>query len=651
MNKKSTLLIVFVLFFSTHLFAGFNPNNYCAYRKKLNHHSSTRTTMADPAEANYDVKRLNFNLHLTDTTVFVIGDVTTAAIVIVPTLSNYVFELDTLMVIDSAKLNGAIVATTNVGNVRTISISTPLNMGAYFTVEIFYHGYPPAGGGFFHGLTHDSTAYGTQMVYSISDPYAAQDWWPAKQCIDDKIDTVDMFVTVPQGLTDGSNGILISIDSTTTPGFWQYHWQTHNPIDYYLISIAVAKYAEYKSYLTFTGTTDSMLIQNFLLDTTTFNPLYKANFDSIGLFIKYFSSLYGRYPFWQEKYGVCYTTLPGGMEHQTMTTIGVPNTYIIAHELCHQWFGDHVTYSRWSDVWLSEGFATFSEQLFLTHFWGAAAGKAHRLNYLYVATGPACGEVSVLDTSGAATLFNTTLVYAKAQAVVNMLRYIAPQDSLFFTVLKSYQALHAFGLASTNDLKSIADSIYGMNLDTFFNQWIFGNGYPKYKITWNQIGTTVYVKLVQTVSCPTATPLFYTPVELQLHGSSADTIVKVYNNAATQVFTFNWTPTMDSVMLNPDIWTLCRQNGAIRKDTTLQTASLEKNQFNVFPNPTKNYWQIDQLPENSLLELSDNYGKIIWEGKGEHGSTIIPAKQLSSGNYILKVISETGCTNIKLTHW
>jgi len=621
-------------------------------RGNKNGMSTGKTTVADPNEENYDIKYLKFNLDVSDTSVYVSGNVSTTAQVTAFSMSSYVFELDTLMVIDSAKINGVTlpVASTG-GTIRTMILPAAMAAGTFFTAQVFYHGVPPPGGGFFNGLSHSVSSGGTNMVYSISDPYAAPDWWPSKQEIDDKIDSVDMYITVPAGVVDGSNGVLVNVDTTSTPGYWTYHWQTHYAIDYYLISIAVARYAQYTSYLHFTGSTDSMLIQNFFYDTATFNPLYKANFDSLGLIIDYYCTLYGRYPFWQEKYGVCYTTLPGGMEHQTMTTIGVPNTYIIAHELCHQWFGDHVTYATWGDVWLSEGFATFSEQIFLNHFWGSAAALAHRQTYLTEALGDPCGEVYVTDTSSATTLFYQPTVYAKGQGVVTMLRYLAPTDSMFFQVLQNYQATYGFSNASTADLKAIAESVYGFNLDTFFNQWIYGKGYPVYKVSWNQVGSTIYVQLIQTTSCP-STPLFSTPLELELSSGATDTIIKVYNNADTTLYTFTWTPDMTALYFNPDIWTICRQLGGIVHDVTLGTGNVLPYQIKVLPNPSENYWEIYALPKGTALALTDMNGHIIWQGTSTNvNTTIIPATHLAPGDYLLKLSNGNDSQSIKLVHW
>jgi aminopeptidase N len=619
-------------------------------------HKAARTTLSDPGEENYDMKHLVFYMQVTDTSTYIIGDVSTTAQVLASSMSSYVFELDTCMHIDSASINGVTLpVSTSAGVVRSISLPTALTAGTMFTARVVYHGTPPSGSGFFNGVTHAVSSHGTNMMYTVSDPWVALNWWPTKQSVDDKIDSVDMHVSVPRGVVDGSNGVLVNVDTTSNPGHWQYHWQTHYPITYYLISLAVARYAEDKWYLHFTGSTDSMLIQNFFIDTATFYPAYKSNFDSLDVIINYYDSLFGRYPFWQEKYGVCYTNLPGGMEHQTMTTIGVPNTYIIAHELCHQWFGDHVSYQDWGDVWLSEGFATFSEQLFLTKFWGAAAGKTHRQGYLSSAFTNPCGETFVTDTSGPNTLFDQTTVYSKGAMTIQMLRYMAPTDSQFFKVLQTYQQTYAMGNANTAQFKAIAESVYGFNLDTFFNEWIYGQGYPEYTITWDQVGSTVVVKLVQTTACRTAPQVFSTWLELQLHSASADTIVKVYNNVDTQIYTFNWTPTMSTVYLNPDIWTLCRQLGTVKQDTTLSSyatagvKSISSPQVVAYPNPSDNYWKISNVAENTPLTLTGVSGKVVWRGISGKKTTLIPGGNLPAGDYFLHTGNSTD--SIKLVRF
>ena len=527
-----------------------------------------RTISTARSESHYDIKHLTFNLNVSDTTVYIKGNVSTTAMVTVGSMKAYVFELNSAMTIDSAKINGRPLKVITDGVVRTIKLPKALQRGKFFTAQIFYHGMPPQGSGFFNGVTKDTSVHGTPMMYTISDPWAAADWWPVKQDVDDKADSVDMFITVPAGQADGSNGLLVNID-TSVPGYKTYHWQTHYPIAYYLVSMAVSKYAEEKYYHHFAGSNDSMLIQNFFMDTATFYTLHKATFDSIGMIIDLYSGLYGRYPFSKEKYGVCFTTLDGGMEHQTMTTIGSTNIGVIAHELAHQWFGDNVSYATWRDVWLSEGFATYSEQLFCEKFSGPSATTALRKSYLRTVLHDSCGEVCETDTTNGWALFAFSRVYAKGGGVVTMLRYMAPDDSLFFVGLRAFQKKYALGNARTSDLKEIMEKTYGMQLDTFFNEWIYGSGYPIYKVSWNQVGDEVYVKVVQTQSCPAITNHFSTYLELKLRSDAGDSVVRVYNSMDTQLFTFKWLHPMEGIVLNPYAMTICAQKGMSIRDTTL----------------------------------------------------------------------------------
>ncbi len=610
---------------------------------------ANRATLSSPALDNYDIKHLTFKLHMSDTSVYVKGDVTTTAQVTASSLSSYVFELDSSLNVDSVKINGALMSCTHVAKLCTVNITTPLASGAMFNAEVFYHGLPPGGsGGFFNGITHALYAGSVHVVYTISDPWVALNWWPCKQSILDKIDSVDMFVSVPRGVVDGSNGLLVNVDTTSVSGEWTYHWKTNYPIDYYLISIAIAKYAEYKTYAHFTGSTDSMLVQNFFMDTAHFNPMYKPNFDSIPLMIDYFSTVFGRYPFWREKYGVCYATLPGGMEHQTMTTIGNPNTYIIAHELTHQWFGDHVTYSTWKDVWLSEGFATFAEQLYLGHFWSPSAALGHRSIYLGYITSNPCGMVSVTDTSTSDSLFEATTVYAKGAGVVRALQYIAPSDSVFFEVLKQYQSTYAFGNANTAQFKAIAESLYGFSLDSFFTQWIYGRGYPMYRVTWNQSGSTVYMKLIQSASCPSHTPHFNTPLEVKLHNATSDTVFQIYNSLDTQLYVFNWSQTATNVYINFDIWTICKVISQVH-DVKLGTEMPWLGNVVVAPNPAVDSWRVDGIPAKTELTLQNIAGQTVWTGASDGATTRIPCSSLHTGTYILQMRTDEGGANIKLS--
>jgi hypothetical protein len=219
-------------------------------------------------------------------------------------------------------------------------------------------------------------------------------------------------------------------------------------------------------------------------------------------------------------------------------------------------------------------------------------------------------------------------------------------------MLRTYQQTYAYGNAFIADMQAIAEAEYGIDLDTFFNQWIYGKGYPRYKITWDQVGTNAIVKLIQLPSCPATTPHFNTPLELQLHAASADTFIKVYNSNDTQVYTFDWPQTVTSVFFNPHAYVLCNKFGNILQDTTLHytvgVTNVKPYNAKVYPNPSKNYWQVDNLPDDSALTLTDMNGRELWRGRSANGSAIIPGAEIPAGNYLLKVGEGY---SIKLVHW
>ncbi len=174
-----------------------------------------------------------------------------------------------------------------------------------------------------------------------------------------------------------------------------------------------------------------MLVQHFIYDTASLYPVIKSAIDSTPGMVDYFSTLYGRYPFWKEKYGHCTAPLGGGMEHQTMTTLGAFTTPLIAHELGHQWWGDCVTYGSWRDIWMSEGWASYTEQLYIEHFRSVAAAQAYRTTVFNRVSGSPGGSVYVDDTTNVYRVFDSRLTYDKGAAVAHMLRYIAPGDAAF----------------------------------------------------------------------------------------------------------------------------------------------------------------------------------------------------------------------------
>lgn len=604
--------------------------------------AEAKTTIATPEENYYDVQHIRFNIALNNTSTYVSGDVITTAKVVVPSMNVYAFELNPLLTIDSFKLNSTIMPVITTGSVRTVNIaSLPLN--TVFTAQVFYKGSSMAGNGqFFTGGLHPVSVGGFNMMYSISDNLFADDWWPCKQSLVDKIDSVDMWVTVADTLKVGSNGLL----KNTTPlsgNRLRYEWKTTYPIDYYLISVAVAPYNEYSYYMKYTdGSNDSMLIQNYVYNTAGhFTPTAKAALDSTGMIVDHFSKLFGRYPFDKEKYGHCMSALGGGMEHQTMTTLGTSgynDVTLIAHELGHQWWGNNVTYGTWRDIWLSEGITTYCEQLFVEKFRGDAAAKAYRTNVINSAKAPS-GTIYVDDTTDVNRIFNGQLTYKKGAAVTHMLRYIAPDDSLFFKGMRAYQQQYAKGIAFTTDLQQHMQTAYGTSLDTFFSQWIFKEGFPTYSAKWYWQNNLFVIQFRQTTSKPASVPCFKMPVEIKLLTANGDRIIKIFNSANSETFVFGSNDEVIGIQIDPNDH-IINNTGQIQKDASvLQIPEIVFKDVAVSPNPSQNTWYVNNLPRNTKCSLKDMNGRVLWKDRASD-NIAIPATNMPSGVYILTL--ETG---------
>ncbi len=164
-----------------------------------------------------------------------------------------------------------------------------------------------------------------------------------------------------------------------------------------------------------------------------------------------------------------------------------------AHELGHSWFGDNVTCGTWQDIWVNEGFATYAEYLAIYYNISLEAGdefitfmqsksKHHPYESVNIPDEYANDQFRILSE----------VSYAKGAAILHIIRFIINNDSLFFKSLKNYETKFAGGTATGLDFKAVLDSTTGMDFTDFFNEWYFGQGYPKFKITYYQKNDSIY---------------------------------------------------------------------------------------------------------------------------------------------------------------
>lgn len=638
------------LLFSFCFLSGFAAPAHHHCSKQRISQTARKGTVLSAAENLYDVQYVKLDIKLDNTNTTVSGNATTVAKVNVPGgITEYAFELNSNMTIDSVLVDGVIAPTTNPSSY--LRISTLPNLVAdntVFKVQVFYHGTAANGSGFFNGgVINRTLSSGTKITYTMSDDYFAKDWWPCKQSLQDKIDSADIWITVPANTKAGSNGLLQAV--TPMGAGNRYEWKTKYPIDYYLISAAVAPYVEHRQTVHFSNSTDTMLVQHFMYDTLS-TYQYKPAIDSTVFMVDHFSGLFGRYPFWKEKYGHCTAPLSGGMEHQTMTTLGSYGTTLIAHELGHQWWGNSVTYSSWRDIWMSEGWASYCEQLYVEKFMGAAQTTAYRTGVFNRVMLQPGGSVYVYDTTNVARTFDSRLTYDKGAAAAHMLRFVAPDDAAFFQGLQNYQQQYAYKTANTEQFKAVMETAYGYDLDTFFNQWVYGEGFPTHNVKWNQAGGRIILEITQTTSKPSSVPFFYTPLELKILSATSDTTVKIYNNQPVQYVFINWNQAMTGLRVDPNNHILNKE-GNIARQAYLSSAYINANEVRVFPNPAKDSWQISGLSGIVQVNLYNSNGQLVWSERHKSGDLSVPASHLPAGQYELVIRGQNRQMTRKLLKW
>jgi len=503
-----------------------------------------------------------------------------------------VLELFPTLVISDLRVNGVSTPYNRTNSVLKIPINAAANFS--FILEIDYAGTPPTPVQNPFGGSSVTSSYVSSMTnritYTISCPFLAHEWFPCKQILRDKADSCSVFVTVPSSCKAGSNGVLENVVDLGN-GTTRYEWNHRHPIMYYLICASIAPYTEYDVYAhpsQMAG--DSVLVQNYIYGNTSTLPSITAQCDLVPGFLELYSDLYGLYPFSNEKYGQCVAPLGGGMEHQTMTTIGVFEKKITAHELSHEWFGDHIGIASFSDVWVSEGFATYSEYLMLENMYPAerASLLSGWHNNIMSTYG---GSVWHTDTLNVSRIYNSRLTYKKGASIIHTLRHIVNDDNLFFQTLQDFQVDFHDSVAVGLDVKDAFENSTGLDLSIFFQEWYFGEGYPTYSARWNTLGNDLLIEITHTTSMPAITPTFTNPLEISFsrNGMSDTTIRFDVSSNSSQFYVSGVGEITDVLLIDPNNW-IINKFSTIEQDPAFIVAVVEcpeQPQISIFPNPVE----------------------------------------------------------------
>lgn len=599
----------------------------------------------------YDVKYYKLDLALENNSRTVSGNVRMLARTLPQPLDSVAFELYPTYTIDSVVVNGRRSSGWRwVGSDVTAAMPQVVAANTLFTTVVYYRGTAPSGQSAAIGnalTTRFVNRYGVDVTWSLSEPFSAHEWWPCKQVLTDKADSLDVWVTTSTSNKVGSNGVLQRLIPLANNKN-RYEWKHRvKPIAYYLVSVAVGPYIEYTNYANPVGGPQIPIV-NYVYNQAALND-FRTEIDRTPGFIENYSSLIGLYPFASEKYGHSMAPLGGGMEHQTMTTQDGFTFTLTAHELFHQWFGDNVTCGSWEDIWLNEGFASYGEYLSLDRFSSAAAARQWLdVVHTNVLRSPD-GSVRVTDTTNVGRIFNGRLTYNKGATLVHMLRYLLNDDQKFFRALHTYQTTYSGRTARTIDLQRIFEVEAGRPLQYFFNQWYAGEGYPTFNVRWNQSGQNFFLETTETASLPSVTPFFDTDVDYLLTFTDNTTqTLRLRQSQSVASYSVPVSKTVARIDVDPNQWIL-NGTGTITRDNTLilsNNSAARVAQLTVYPNPCHETLLLADLPSRAVAEVTDATGRLWLRQAVDPLKPHLDTRRLAAGLYHLRLTTSNGNVSI-----
>jgi aminopeptidase N len=305
-------------------------------------------------------------------------------------------------------------------------------------------------------------------AFVVGEPQGSPAWYPVNDNPRDKA-TFDFRITVPAGLTAVANGVLVS--NATTGGTTTWVWQESDLMAPYLATATVGRFDLTVS--TTAGIPTYVAVDPQLPKGQVLTKLPEA--------VQFLTSIYGPYPFTAVGAIVDSAKVVGySLETQTKPVFDrMPDEATLVHELSHMWFGDSVTLTTWPDIWLHEGFATWSEWI-----WSERQGNksaAQRFKQLY--NNPAQDTVfwapPVASPGSPALLFNGT-VYDRGAMTLEALREKIG-DTAFFRLLANWAARNRQGNVTTEQFVALAEQESGLDLDHFFDVWLYQ---PDKPTTW-----------------------------------------------------------------------------------------------------------------------------------------------------------------------
>lgn len=630
MNRKSWLILLLILTG----FTGFSQVLDSLLTNKISIAEKEGFLMRsayreDENYSDYDLTYQRMEWEIDPSVKYIKGKITSYFKSQIDNMRTIEFDLNDSMNVDSIVHHNQTIEFQQLNNKIIIPLNPALQLTETDSITVFYQGIPEPNivtNGSFSIEKHS----GIPVLWTLSEPFGAMEWWPCKQSLVDKIDSIDIIVRTPEMYRTASNGVMVS--DSVSEGYRTMHWKHRYPIATYLVAIAATNYEVYNDTLRFD---DGRILKivNYVYPENLVTAKSQTS-DAVEV-MKIYNELIGEYPFASEKYGHAQFGWLGGMEHQTMSFMYNFNFDLVAHELAHQWFGDFITLGTWQDIWLNEGFATYLTGLAYENnvdrqLWGA--WKRITLNKIVSQPG---GSAFVKDTTDFDMLFSSRLSYSKGAYLLHMLRWVLGDDK-FFQGMRNYfnDPDLAGGFAKNSQYVQHMEEAGDTSLTEFFNDWYFGEGYPIYSV---KFGTTesgkTWINLSQSTTHESV-DFFKMPVPVRLYNSDKTDSVdfRLNNIQNNQQFLLDVDFNVNQVVIDPELWLISKT------DEILKVSSEQiNNSILIYPNPTSNSIRISLMNNEYLREVSlyDLTGKCLKIFPGN--TNVLDLSDQVSGGYIVHV--------------
>ena len=635
---KNFYSLLFLAIFFTHFTAQESLEHQTLVENELKSYQIKSDFNVNPNTLNYDLKYQRMDVNLDPAVNYISGSVTSHFLAKESMASIY-FDFTNQIPVSSVTYHGSSLVFEQLPTKELkINFPTAISTDTLDSLIINYSGVPDNNGRtYFYVGTHA----GSPVLSTLSEPYGAQNWFPTKQSLNDKIERFDFKITTPDQYSVGANGLLQS-ETLLTGNKKLTFWRTQYPMAAYLAALSIGVFVKSDDTV---GSTSFPFV-NYLYPDTCTNTGVLENIEWTKEAMAIFENHFGPYPFSNEKYGHMEFAVNGAaMEHQTMSSMNSFGKFTIAHELAHQWFGDKITCGSWNEAWLNEGFATFAEYLIYEKNTMTPAEFLNHLQFhLNSITSFPGGSIYVNDSDlgNIPTVFSGRLTYQKGAFVLRMMKWILGDD-YFYQMLREYVANpnFAYQYATTENFKNQLFTSTGKDFTEFFNDWIYGEGYPTYTIKWNQpaANQNLHFLISQKQSHPSVS-FFEMPLQIKVTGTNGEMVNLVLNNTQNnQSFSELINFKVANVSFNDDLQMIEKNSVVTYDPSLLQTITNQKQKVLLYPNPVRNEINFKGILNKSSYELYTVDGALIEKGNYSPSNSI-KVSNLPVGIYLIKINGE-----------